>query len=77
MNGRLNLKLLTDAAHATAVVSSVVLMILFFVHHSLVYDFLIALEWQDSHYRVVGSIAWWKNCIFDCSNIIIFLLGVF
>ena len=41
MNKRLNLKLLTDAAHATAVVSSVVMMILFSSSFfSLVFDAL-------------------------------------
>ena len=75
MNGRLNLKLLTDAAHATAVVSSVVLMILFCSSFfSLIFD---ALGGKTLITELLVQLPGGKIAFLIVSNIIIFLLGVF
>jgi tripartite ATP-independent transporter DctM subunit len=75
MNGRLNFKLLTDAAHATAVVSSVVLMILFCSSFfSLIFD---ALGGKTLITGLLVQLPGGKIAFLIVSNIIIFLLGVF
>ena len=75
MNKRLNLKLLTDAAHATAVVSSVVMMILFSSSFfSLVFD---ALGGKVLITDLLVQLPGGKIAFLIVSNIIIFLLGVF
>ena len=75
MNNRLNLKLLTDAAHATAVVSSVVMMILFSSSFfSLVFD---ALGGKVLITDLLVQLPGGKIAFLIVSNIIIFLLGVF
>jgi tripartite ATP-independent transporter DctM subunit len=75
LNGRLNLKLLTDAAHATAVVSTVVLMILFCSSFfSLVFD---ALGGKVLITDLLLQLPGGKIAFLIVSNIVIFLLGVF
>ena len=75
MNKRLNLKLLTDAAHSTAVVSSVVMMILFSSSFfSLVFD---ALGGKVLITDLLVQLPGGKIAFLIVSNIIIFLLGVF
>ena len=75
MNNRLNLKLLTDAAHSTAVVSSVVMMILFSSSFfSLVFD---ALGGKVLITDLLVQLPGGKIAFLIVSNLIIFLLGVF
>lgn len=75
MNRRLNWKLLTDAAHATAVVSSVVLMILFCSSFfSLVFD---ALGGKTLITNLLLQLPGGKIAFLIVSNIVIFFLGVF
>jgi tripartite ATP-independent transporter DctM subunit len=75
MNRRLNLKLLTDAAHATAVVSAVVMMILFCSSFfSLVFD---ALGGRSLITDLLLQLPGGKIAFLIVSNIVIFLLGVF
>jgi tripartite ATP-independent transporter DctM subunit len=75
MNRKLNWKLLVDAAHATAMVSSVVLMILicssFF---SLVFD---ALGGKTLITSLLVNLPGGKIAFLIVSNIVIFILGVF
>ena len=75
MNNRLNFKLLTDAAHSTAVVSSVVMMILFSSSFfSLVFD---ALGGKVLITDLLVQLPGGKIAFLIVSNLIIFLLGVF
>ena len=75
LNGRLNFKLLNDAAHATAVVSTVVLMILFCSSFfSLVFD---ALGGKGLITDLLLQLPGGKIAFLIVSNIVIFLLGVF
>jgi tripartite ATP-independent transporter DctM subunit len=75
INGRLNFKLLLDAAHATAVVSTVVLMILFCSSFfSLVFD---ALGGKGLITDLLLQLPGGKIAFLIVSNIVIFLLGVF
>lgn len=75
MNRRLNWKLLTDSAHATAVVSSVVLMILFCSSFfSLIFD---ALGGKTLITDLLLQLPGGKIAFLIVSNIVIFLLGVF
>lgn len=75
LNGRLSFKLLKDAAHATAVVSTVVLMILFCSSFfSLVFD---ALGGKGLITDLLLQLPGGKIAFLIVSNIVIFLLGVF
>jgi tripartite ATP-independent transporter DctM subunit len=75
MNGKLSFKLLVDAAHATAVVSTVVLMILFCSSFfSLVFD---ALGGKGLITDLLLQLPGGKIAFLIVSNIVIFLLGVF
>ncbi len=75
MNRKLNLTLLKEAAHATAVVSSVVLMILFCSSlFSLVFD---ALGGKILITNLLVQLPGGKIAFLIVSNIVIFLLGVF
>jgi tripartite ATP-independent transporter DctM subunit len=75
INGRLSFKLLLDAAHATAVVSTVVLMILFCSSFfSLVFD---ALGGKGLITDLLLQLPGGKIAFLIVSNIVIFLLGVF
>jgi tripartite ATP-independent transporter DctM subunit len=75
MNGKLNLKLLRDAGHATAVVTAVVMMILFSSSlFSLVFD---ALGGKSLITDLLVNLPGGKIAFLIVSNLIIFLLGVF
>jgi tripartite ATP-independent transporter DctM subunit len=75
MNGKLNLKLLRDAGHATAVVTAVVMMILFSSSlFSLVFD---ALGGKSLITDLLVNLPGGKIAFLIVSNLVIFLLGVF
>jgi tripartite ATP-independent transporter DctM subunit len=75
MNGKLNLKLLRDAGHATAVVTAVVMMILFSSSlFSLVFD---ALGGKTLITDLLVNLPGGKIAFLIVSNLVIFLLGVF
>jgi tripartite ATP-independent transporter DctM subunit len=75
INGKLNLKLLRDAGHATAVVTAVVMMILFSSSlFSLVFD---ALGGKSLITDLLVNLPGGKIAFLIVSNLIIFLLGVF
>ena len=75
LNRKLDLKLLKDAAHATAVVSSVVIMILFCSSFfSLIFD---ALGGKELITNLLVQLPGGKLAFLIVSNIVIFLLGVF
>jgi tripartite ATP-independent transporter DctM subunit len=75
MNGKLNLKLLRDAGHATAVVTAVVMMILFSSSlFSLVFD---ALGGKSLITDLLVNLPGGKIAFLIVSNLLIFLLGVF
>lgn len=75
MNGRLNLKLIKDAGHATAVVTAVVVMILFCSSFfSLVFD---ALGGKTLITELLVNLPGGKIAFLIVSNVVIFLLGVF
>jgi tripartite ATP-independent transporter DctM subunit len=75
MNGRLNLKLIEDAGHATAVVTAVVVMILFCSSFfGLVFD---ALGGKTLITELLVNLPGGKIAFLIVSNMVIFLLGVF
>jgi tripartite ATP-independent transporter DctM subunit len=75
MNGKLNLKLLRDAGHTTAVVTAVVMMILFSSSlFSLVFD---ALGGKTLITDLLVNLPGGKIAFLIVSNLVIFLLGVF
>jgi tripartite ATP-independent transporter DctM subunit len=75
MNGRLNLKLIKDAGHATAVVTAVVVMILFCSSFfGLVFD---ALGGKTLITELLVNLPGGKIAFLIVSNVVIFLLGVF
>lgn len=75
MNGRLNLKLIKDAGHATAVVTAVVVMILFCSSFfSLVFD---ALGGKTLITELLVNLPGGKIAFLIVSNVVIFILGVF
>jgi tripartite ATP-independent transporter DctM subunit len=75
MNGKLNLKLLRDAGHTTAVVTAVVMMILFSSSlFSLVFD---ALGGKSLITDLLVNLPGGKIAFLIVSNLVIFLLGVF
>lgn len=75
MNGRFNLKLLREAGHATAVVTAVVVMILFCSSFfSLVFD---ALGGKTLITELLVNLPGGKIAFLIVSNLVIFVLGVF